>query len=171
MNIGDVLLQQRQYEPAQRELQAALKVARKKKLTKDELTAGLYLIEAQIALGLVDEAQTELDAIQPLLANAASACARGNAIRLRAKLHWMARNSAEAMENFEHALGILADPECQYELALTHLDLAPIFYQLGRQEKAQQAFTQAEQLFESLNNQLGLASVGTVRSELYSSET
>ena len=170
LNIGDVLLQQRQYELARMELHAALEVARKKKLTKDELTAGLYLVEALIALGNVNEAQTELDALQPLLTNTTSTCILGNAIRLRAKLHWVTKNSAEALANFEHALELLASPECQYELARTHLDLAPILHQLGRQAEAQHAFTQAEQIFGSLNNQLGLESVITVRRELYSSQ-
>ena len=38
-----------------------------------------------------------------------------------------------------------------------------------RQAEAEHAFTQAEQIFKSLNNQLGLESVTTVRRELYSS--
>jgi len=171
LNIGDVLLQQRKYEPARKELRAALEVARKKKLIKDELTAGLYLVDAEIALGHVDEAQTELDILQPLLANTMSACTQGNAIRLHAKLHWLTKNSAEALENFEHALELLASPECKYELALTYLDFAPILHQLGRQAESQHAFTQAEQIFELLNNQLGLESVITVRREVYSSRT
>ena len=168
LNIGDVLLQQRQYEPARLELRTALEVARKKKLTKEELTAGLYLIETEIALGHADDAKQELDAIQPLLENTESTCARGNALRLRAGLHWLENNPTEALENFKAALELLADPECQYELAHTQLDLAPILHRRGRYEEAKQAFLMAERIFKSLNNQLGMQAVFETQRGLFS---
>ena len=163
LNIGDVLLQQRQYEQACLELTTALGLARKKKLTKDELSAGLYLIESQIALGRFEEAQAELDAIQPLLANAASACVSGHAARLKANLHWGAGRREEALEGFEHALELLQKPDCKYEFARTQLGLASVLKEQGRLEQAQHALAYAEQSFTSLNNQLGLQAVAEVR--------
>ncbi len=159
LNIGDVLLQQRQYEAAQHELRTALEIARKKKLTRDELTAGLYLIETEIALGQVEGAKKELESLQPLLDSTESICARGNTMRLRAGLHWLENKSAEAVENFEAALELLKGPECQYELAHAHLDFAPILHHLGRTKEAEQAFAQAKSIFEALNNQLGMEAV------------
>jgi len=159
LNIGDVLLQQRRYEQARDELAVALGLARKKKLTRDQLTAGLYLTEAQIALGRLDEAQQELEALHPLLENTSSGCAQGNAMRLQANLFWQMGLHIEAMETYEHALKLLEDPDCQYELAHTQLDLAPILHEQGQLEDAKQALSLAGQIFESINNQLGQEAV------------
>jgi tetratricopeptide (TPR) repeat protein len=164
LNIGDVLLQQRQYEQARIELTTALGLARKKKLTKDELTAGLYLTETQIALGHFEEAQVELDALQPLLTHATPVSISGHAARLQANLLWQAGHSTEAMERFERALELLQkSEECKYEFARTQLDLASVLKEQGQLEQAQHALALAEQSFAYLNNQLGLQAVSEVR--------
>src|SRR6266498_3776522 len=170
LNIGDVLLQKRQYEEASNELGIALGLARKKKLTRDELTAGLYLTEAQIAIGRLEEAQKQLEALQPLLENTSSTCAQGNAMRLQANLYWQTGQHVEAMETYERALKLLEDPVCQYEMAHTRLDLVTILHEQGRLENAQQALLRAGQIFESINNQLGQEAVANLRRELASSQ-
>jgi tetratricopeptide (TPR) repeat protein len=166
LNIGDVLLQQRQYEEASRELTVALGLARKKKLIKNELTAGLYLIEAQIALARFEEAKDGLEALQPLLSNTSSTCAQGNALRLQANLYWQTGNYAESTETFQHALESLENPDCQYEMAHAQLDLAPILHDQGRLKDAQHALSRAEQIFAAIDNQLGQQALDNIRRQL-----
>lgn len=162
LNIGDVLLQQRKYEGARSELTTALGLARKKKLTRDELTAGLYLVETQIELGQLNEAQAQMDALQPLLVNASSACVVGQAARLLADLHWQAGKYPDAAEGFTRALDFLQQPGCEYELARTHLDLARFLKKQSRLDEARLALVRAGKGFAALNNLLGLEAVSEV---------
>jgi tetratricopeptide (TPR) repeat protein len=169
LNIGDVLLQQRQYKSACLELHTALELARKKKITRDELNIGLYLAEAEIGLGQLEEAREELGKVQSLLVTVPSPCAQGNAVRLQARLQWLAKDSTAAIENFERALTLLASPDCEYEMAHTQLDLAPILHELGRLEEAESALQKAQQIFTAINNQLGLEAIEETRKQLNAS--
>jgi len=164
-NIGDVLLQQRRYEEAKLELQAALELGRKKKTTKDMSTIGLSLVEAQIALGLFDEAEDELNRLQNILQNS-SLCIQGNAKRLEANLLWHKGQRTEAMETYERALELLKEPDCQYELAHAKLDLAGVLHKSGEIDKAQVALSEAEQIFDGINNHLGKQAVIEIRHDL-----
>jgi serine/threonine protein kinase/tetratricopeptide (TPR) repeat protein len=158
-NVGDILLQDEQYELAEKELQLAWEMAQKRKLINAEIMAGLYLAEAQTALLRLDQAEEKLNELNPLISKQSSSCFSGQELILRANLHWKKNQHDQASREFEHAFALLADDSCQYERAHSLLTFAGFLKELGKAEKAKSIIHEAKKLFTSLNNDLGLQAV------------
>jgi serine/threonine protein kinase/tetratricopeptide (TPR) repeat protein len=158
-NTGDVYLQQGLYAQACEEFSAALELARKKKLARDEIAAGLYLAEAQIARGLFAEAQQGLDALQPLIAADGAAAFAGHAQRLTAALAWRQGRLESAGDAFDLAFTLLQGEDGLYERARALIEHAAFLRQIGQPSQARAELGEAKQDFEKLNNLLGLQAV------------
>jgi serine/threonine protein kinase len=158
-NVGDILLQDEQYELAAKELQLAWEMAHKRKLVNAEIMTGLYLAEAQIALLRLDQAEEKLNVLSSLISKQSSSCPSGQELVLRANLHWKQNQHDQAGMEFEHAFVLLEDDICQYERAHSLLTFAGFLKELGKAEKAKSVLHEAKNLFISLNNNLGLQAV------------
>lgn len=165
-NIGDIMLQDQQYELAEAELQIALELARQKKIESYELDAGLSLVEARIALLHLDKAQEELNALRPLLVKHTSPCISGRELSLIASLYWKGKNLDLAKDYFRRAFDRLGNEDCQYEYARACLPFASFLKEQGQPNEAAVILQKAEQIFVDLNNQLGLRTVTEVLSSL-----
>jgi serine/threonine protein kinase/tetratricopeptide (TPR) repeat protein len=158
-NIGDILLQDEQYELAARELQLACEMARKRKHANIESMAGLYLAEAQIALLQLDQVEEKLDELSRLISKQSSPCLSGQELILRASLHWKRNQPDQAKNVFEHAFALLESDNCQYERAHSFLTFAGFLKELGEVNQAKNVLQAAKDLFIGLNNSLGLQAV------------
>ena len=116
-NIGDIMLQDQQYDIAEQESQAALNVARQRKFRNLELLAGLALAESKMALSKLGDSQRELTQIKPLIAKSTYPCVRGLELYLTACLHWRYGHREQAHEDFQTALKLLAAGGCDEEKA------------------------------------------------------
>ncbi len=159
-NAGDILLQDEQYELAAKELQLAWEVARKRRLnTVESITAGMYLVEAQIALSQLDRVEEELSELSPQISQQASPCLSGQEFILRARLNQKRNQLDQAGKNFEHAFELLANSNCQYERAHSCLAFADYLKGLGEVTKAKNVLQDAKKTFTEMNNHLGLQAV------------
>lgn len=158
-NVGDILLQDEQFAPAEKELQMAVEMAHKRKLVNAESMAGLYLAEAQIALGHLDQAEKGLNELSPLISKQSSASLSGQELILRARLHWKQNQSTQAGREFEQAFEYLKSDECKYERAHSSIAYAGYLTESGEMEKAKIILQKAKKIFADLNNALGLKSV------------
>ena len=158
LNIGDVLLQQGAYVQAMEELSQALLLARRKKLPQNELTAGIYLAEAQIATGRFDEAQNGIETLRPLI-SPTSTVFHGHSLRLTAAIEWRQGRLEPARITFERVFELLRGPDCLYERSRALIELATFLSQTGHKDQARTALDEARQGFEKINNQLGLQAV------------
>jgi serine/threonine protein kinase/tetratricopeptide (TPR) repeat protein len=166
LNLGDLFLQQEKYEQACQELELALSLARKKKLARDELSAGIYLAQAQVARGMYAEAQAGLDQLTVLLADGQTSVFSGQAFCLRASLEWRQGRMLEARNYFKSAFELLKGEACAYERARAQLEYAAYLRQLGQAAPARMALLEARKDFETINSQLGLRSVEKALLEL-----
>jgi tetratricopeptide (TPR) repeat protein len=158
-NIADFMLQNEQYQPAVNKIQPAVDIARQKKFTTLELRAGLILIEAQIALLNLDEAERELARLSPLIIKWASPCISGQELVLLAYKHAKLSQPEQAMTCFNHAFELLENPDCQYEYAHGTLLFAGFLKEQGELEKARDILSRASNVFAQMNSQLGLQAV------------
>jgi tetratricopeptide (TPR) repeat protein len=155
-NLGDILLQDEQYELAEKELQLALDMARKRKLVIAEIRSGLYLVEAKIALSHLDNVEDELNNLKTLISSQESPCFSGEEFVLRASLHWKQGQVEKAREYFESAFTLLEDENCQYERARAYLAIASFLKDQGQIKEAKNALQKGKELFSVLDNELGL---------------
>jgi tetratricopeptide (TPR) repeat protein len=158
-NVGDILLQDEQYELAARELQLAWEMAHKRKHANLEILAGLYLAEVQIALLQLDQAEKKFNELNPLILKQSSLCLSGQELILCASLHWKQNQIEQAGNEFEHAFELLKSDTCQYEHAHSYLIFASYLKELGELDKAKSILYNAKNIFISLNNKLGLQAV------------
>jgi tetratricopeptide (TPR) repeat protein len=165
-NLGDIMLQEEEYESAVRELQLALEIGKKRIFRNLELSAGLGLAEAYIALFQFDAAEKALDDLKPLLTKTKSTCFLGQELALQAYLHLKRHNNTKAHELFFQALPLLENPNCKYEYARANLIFAVFLKDQGQIDQAQEALILARDLFAELKNELGLRSVDRAISNL-----
>jgi tetratricopeptide (TPR) repeat protein len=158
-NIGDILLQNEQYELAEKELSAALELARKKKIVSYELDAGLSLVESWIELSQLDRAEKELNALEPLILKQTSACILGRRLVLIGNLYWKRLQPHLAKDFFRRGLEELERKDCQYEIARACFPLAGFLGEQDEVEKAKETLQKAKEIYIKLNNQLGLRTV------------
>jgi len=158
-NVGDILLQDEQFELAAKELQRAWELAGKRKLLNVESMAGLYLAEALIALSRFDQAEAVLNALQPLIARQSSHCFSGQEVALRATLHWKQTRSSEVEKEFARAFLLLENDGCQYEYAHACLAYADCLKEMGEFGKAKIVLSEAKKTFNDLDNALGLQAI------------
>jgi tetratricopeptide (TPR) repeat protein len=158
-NVGDILLQDEQYELAARELQLAWEMARKRKLANAEIMSGLYLVEAQIARLQLDQVEEKLNELSLLILKQSSPCLSGQELILRASLHWKQNQIEQAGKEFELAFALLESDNCQYERAHSYLAFAGYLKALGELDKAKNVLNNARKFFTDLNNNLGLQAV------------
>ena len=112
-NIADIMLQEGNYEIARSESRQAVELARQRKFPYLELYAGLTLVESQIALMEVVDAQAELTRLQPLMTKFESNCIAGWDRYLTASLHWKNNRLTEADVDFRSALEMLEGEDCR----------------------------------------------------------
>jgi serine/threonine protein kinase len=155
-NIGDILLQDEQYELAAKELQLASEMSHKRKFLNVEILSGLYLAEAQMALGHLDQIEEKLSELTILISNQKSPCLSGQELILRANLHWKRSQFEQAKECFDGAFELLKDENCEYERARAYLILAGFLKEREQLEAARNALEKGKQIFIALNNRLGL---------------
>ena len=165
-NLGDIMLQAEEYESAVRELQLALEIGKKRIFRNLELSAGLGLAEAYIALFQFDAAEKALDDLKPLLTKTKSTCFLGQELALQAYLHLKRHKDTKAHELFFQALPLLENPNCKYEYARANLIFAVFLKDQGQIDQAQEALILARDLFAELKNELGLRSVDRAISNL-----
>ena len=158
-NVGDILLQDGQFELAEKELRMAWEMARKRKLVNAEIAAGLYLVEAGMELSRLEQAEKELNELTPLIAKQSSASFSGQELILRARLHWKQNRSAQAGAEFEQAFDLLKHDDCKYERAHSSIAYSAYLAECGDLEKAKIVLQKAKKIFAELNNSLGLQSV------------
>jgi tetratricopeptide (TPR) repeat protein len=161
-NIADIMLQNEQFQSALEEIQPALDLARRRKITDLELRAGFMLIEAQIALSRLDEAERELKILQPLITKRAAPCYSGQELVLLAYKYSKQDKPGQALNGFVQALKVLENPACQYEYARGSLLLASFLKEQGELKRAQEALSKARDIFGRLNNQLGLQAIARI---------
>jgi tetratricopeptide (TPR) repeat protein len=158
-NIGDILLQDEQYELAVKELQIALLLARKKKIPWMELGAGLAFVEAKIEMLQLENADEEINSLKPIIAKQASQSARGQEFALLARLYWRQNLLDQAKDYFERAFQLLNTEDSQYARARTLLAFAGFKTDLKQVAEARSALQNAKDIFTKRNNQLGLRAV------------
>ncbi len=156
LNTGDVLLQQGEYEKACDELSYALDLAHKKRFYTDEISSGLYLAEAQIALGLYEQAQITLEILKPSLLRDKTNSFAGQTLRLQAVLDWRQGRLDAAKDKFERTFTLLQGKANTYERACAHLDYAEFLKNMGYQAQSRKPVEDAIEGFKQINNYLGL---------------
>ena len=157
-NIGDVYLQQENYELARQEFSSALNLASKKKFYSDVIASGLFLAEAQLGCGQMDQARINLESLQSLIANDESQVFPGQAQRIRAGLDWRMERFEAAKEGFHLAFALLKGDDCRYEKARADLEYAFYLQKIGQEEQAIMSALEAKNGFEKLKYQLGAQS-------------
>ena len=155
-NVGDVLIQQGQYQQARSELESAFEIAHKKKLHDSELKIGLYLVEAEISVHNLEKAQNLLNTLQPIIAMQKTLCSSGQAECLQASLFWHQGNTIKATEHFERSFDLLSGDECIYERARANLEYASFMKEHKDINNAQNALKNARRAFIAINNELGV---------------
>ncbi len=155
-NLGDLFLQLGRFEEARQELEQAVELAHKKKFTGNELTAGLYLAETNIALNRLDDAQGVLDGLAALLTESQNPVYLGHAMRLRAGLAWRQGQLVEANKYFSQVFELLKGEAGQYERARAQLEFGAYLRKIGKLGSARTALLEARRDFEALNSQPGL---------------
>jgi tetratricopeptide (TPR) repeat protein len=155
-NVGDILLQEENYVHAEKEMRIAMELARKKKITWKELEAGLYLVEALIALSQLDEAEAELNILEPLITSSTSPCISGLRLVLYACLNWKRNKSDFARNYFDRAFEYLEKVGCEYECARAYISFAEFMADKMESNASEEALQKAGKLFGILNNHLGL---------------
>lgn len=158
-NLGDLLLQDEKYELAEKELRLAWEAARKRKIQNVASIAGLYLVEAQIELLHLDQAEQELIELNGLISSQASPCLSGQELILRASLQWKRNQIVQAQKSFEEAFVLLQHENCKYELARSYLPFAGFLKDQGRLKEAGNILQKGRELFITLNDNLGLQRV------------
>jgi serine/threonine protein kinase/tetratricopeptide (TPR) repeat protein len=159
LDIGDVLLQQELYQQACGELSLAFELARGKKLYPEMISAGLYLAEAQIALGLYVDGQKSLDDLKDKLLSDGAPSSAGHVQRLRAALEWRQGHTALAHEYFRRAFILLQGDANIYEKARAQVEWAAFLRHTNQLEQARSALEEALQGFIHENNRLGQQTV------------
>ena len=158
-NVGDILLQEEEYEPGSHQLRLALELARKMKFPQVEASAGLNLVEAQIALHQLDEAERGLEMLKSVVDKQASSCLSGQALRLQASLCWASGQVGKAVENFKLAFDLMQNDNCQYERARSNLAYADFLSEQGEKAQARITLVAARDGFTAINSELGLRAV------------
>jgi tetratricopeptide (TPR) repeat protein len=169
-NIGDINLQSEEYETAAIELQAALQIAQKKKLVWVEILAGLYLVDAQIALLELDSAQNLLSILKPLVLKQSSRCLSGYERMLTACLYWRRKQIDLAGEYFRRAFNQFETMDCQEYKARAYLAFARFKKEQGYLNEAKDTLISANNIYAHLNNQLGLKSVDRLMQQIQNSQ-
>jgi tetratricopeptide (TPR) repeat protein len=154
------------YDSAIRELQIAMEMGKKAKIGSLELSTGLVLAEAHIALLHLEEAQRILDSLEPLLSKTTSSCSSGQEVALRAQIQLRRKNHDRARELFRRAFQYLKEPECQYEYARANLIYATCLEEQGQIQAARDSLILARHIFVELKNDLGLRAVDSALASL-----
>ncbi len=155
-NIAEIFLQNEQYQMALEEIRPAVDIACKRKLTNQELRASLIMVESQIALSYLDEAEQGLRLIKALVKKHSSPCYFGQEFLLRGFMHSKRNQPEQAMNCFVRAFEFLENRDCQEECARGYLLFAAFLKEQGKLQMAQEALTKAWNLFTRTNNRLSL---------------
>lgn len=158
-NVADIMLQQEHFEGVLDEIRPAVEVARKRKFVELEVQSGLLLVEAQIALSLLEEAEQELERLHPHIVQRGSACFSGYELVLQAYRVSRQKRPDQAMGGFSQALKLLDAPDCRYEYARGCVLFAGFLKEQNQSERARDALSRANMIFTQLNSQLGLDAV------------
>jgi tetratricopeptide (TPR) repeat protein len=158
-NIAEIMLQKEEFRNTMDEVQPALQIARKRKFVELELRTGLLLVEAQIALSLLDEAGQELKKLNPLIAARESKCLSGQELVLQAYQQSKQNKPEQATKCFVQAMKLLQSPDCDYEYARGCLIFAGFLKEQGEFKHARDELSTAGTIFTQINNQLGLQAV------------
>jgi tetratricopeptide (TPR) repeat protein len=158
-NVADIMLQQEQFEGVLAEIRPAVEVARKRKFVELEVQSGLLLVEAQIALSLLEEAEQELERLHPHIVQRGSACFSGYELVLRAYRSSRQNGPDQAMGGFSQALKLLDAPDCRYEFARGCVLFAGFLKEQNQWARARDVLSRANTIFIQLNSQLGLDAV------------
>jgi tetratricopeptide (TPR) repeat protein len=116
-NIADIMLQIEKYEPAKTEAQLVLDLARRRKLRNVELFACMVLVEAQIAMLKLDDAQQELARLKQIIGKNESPCILGQEKYLMASLDWKCGHLTQAKEYFAQAFELFEKANCEEQKA------------------------------------------------------
>lgn len=155
-NLADISLQVEQYQMALDVILPAVELARKRKFTNLELKASFILVEAQIALTHLDEAEQGLNLIKMLVKKYDVPCFLGQELLLLAFMYSKRDQPEQAMNCFTRAFELLKNRDCQDECARGYLFFAAFLKEQGELKGAQEALSTARELFTRTNNQLGL---------------
>jgi len=155
-DIAEIFLQNEQYQMALDEIGPAVEIARQRKFTNLELRSSLILVEAQIALSRLNDADQCLKAIRPLVKKHSSPCYLGQECLLLGFMHSKRDQPAQAMSCFVRAFELLENRDCQYECGRGYLLFAAFLTKQGKLQSAREALAKAWNLFTGTNNQLSL---------------
>jgi tetratricopeptide (TPR) repeat protein len=169
LNVGDILLQETEYEAASEQFNFALELARKIKFPQYESSAGLNWVEAKIGLHHLDEAENILRSLKSVVEKLADPCLSGQALRLQASLYAARGQADQAEESFKLAFEYLQNEDCQYERARSNLAYADFLGRQGKNSRAHSVLMAAREGFNAINNQLGLNLVDQTLQKLGSS--
>jgi tetratricopeptide (TPR) repeat protein len=158
-NIGNIRLQDGQYEEALKDLQVALEIARKRKFSWMEVWAGLDLAEAQVELLDLNSGERELSILSPVIKKQASDCFSGQELSIIARLHWRRKQAGLAHDYFKRAFRLFESADCQEQKGRAYIAYAVFMNEQGNTEQAKEALLQGRSIFKMLNNELGLKAV------------
>lgn len=158
-NVADIMLQRENFQSALDEIAPAVDMARKRKFLDLEVQSGLLLVEAQLALSLLEDAERELERLHPRIVQRGSPCFSGYELVLRAYQFARQKRPDQATSVFDQAFRALANPGCRYELGRGNLLFAAFLTEQSQWERAREALSRANTIFTQLNSQLGLDAV------------
>ncbi len=114
------------------------------------LQAELIAVEALLASGMTDEAQTRLDAVAARIQPATMSGSWGEFLRLRGRLHAAAGRSTEAYHDFGQSVSVFDLLGERYQAALSYLELGRLAASAGARSRASRYLSDAAALFETL---------------------
>ncbi len=114
------------------------------------LQAELIAVEALLASGMTDEAQSRLDAVAARIQPGTMSGTWGEFLRLRGRLHALAGRSTEAYHDFGQSVSVFDLLGERYQSALSYLELGRLSAAAGARSKAARYLSDAAALFETL---------------------
>lgn len=114
------------------------------------LQAELIAVEALLASGMVDEAQSRLDNIAGRVQPGTMSGTWGELLRLRGRLHAASGQSTEAYHDFGQSVSVFDLLGERYQAALSYLELGRLAASAGARSRAGRYLSDAAAIFETL---------------------
>jgi DNA-binding NtrC family response regulator/tetratricopeptide (TPR) repeat protein len=114
------------------------------------LQAELIALEALLASGMTEEAESRLDAVTSRIQPGTMSGTWGEFLRLRGRMHAAAGRSTEAYHDFGQSVSVFDLLGERYQAALSYLELGRLAASAGARSRATRYLSDAASLFETL---------------------
>jgi DNA-binding NtrC family response regulator/tetratricopeptide (TPR) repeat protein len=114
------------------------------------LQAELIAVEALLASGLVDDAQSRLDRVGTRIQSGAMSSTWGEFLRIRGRLHALSGRTTEAYHDFGQSVSVFDLLGERYQAALSYLELGRLAADAGARSRATRYLADAAAIFETL---------------------